>query len=202
MYMIRAACLGLLGCILLPAVVVADEIPYGKMYWTNRWRIQRGNLDGTEIETLVDGQNTPAGLALDLTNGLMYWTDIGRSVIKRANLDGSNVERIARWVLSPYEVVLDLPTEKMYWTDRIEAEIWRANLDGSAQERILGGYSAWGLALDPGEEKMYWTGGYARGIYRANLDGSGIETLVSPDYDSRDTMRIALDLPPVRCTGQ
>ena len=50
----------------------------GKMYWTD-WetdKIQRANLDGSQIEDLVTaGLETPSGLALDVTGGKMYWTD-------------------------------------------------------------------------------------------------------------------------------
>ena len=49
------------------------------MYWTDDRRtdkIQRANLDGSNIEDLVtQGLSGPAGIALDVEGGKMYWTD-------------------------------------------------------------------------------------------------------------------------------
>ena len=50
------------------------------MYWTD-WgteKIQRANLDGTNVQDLVtrsNGLRNPNGIALDLTDQKMYWTD-------------------------------------------------------------------------------------------------------------------------------
>ena len=71
------------------------------MYWTARvvspfsdaGIIQRSNLDGTNVETLLTGLHKPENIALDLVAGAMYWTDGG---ILRANLDGSNLEIVVR----------------------------------------------------------------------------------------------------------
>ena len=65
------------------------------MYWTDSGtdKIQRANLDGSNIEDLVtQGLSYPAGIALDVEGGKMYWTDSGTDKIQRANLDGSNIE--------------------------------------------------------------------------------------------------------------
>ena len=80
---------------------IALDVAAGKMYWTNTsfwsrpWpghdKIQRANLDGTNVEDLVTtGLHIATGIALDISAGKMYWSDVGK--IQRANLDGSNVE--------------------------------------------------------------------------------------------------------------
>ena len=65
------------------------------MYWTD-WetdKIQRANLDGSQIEDLVTtGLDSPSSLALDVAGGKMYWIDAGTDKIQRANLDGSQIE--------------------------------------------------------------------------------------------------------------
>jgi hypothetical protein len=78
----------------------------GKIYWLAVYDahengvIQRANLDGSELETLVDhndGLNpdyAPVFLALDVAGGKMYWSSVGQVGIRRANLDGSNIELV------------------------------------------------------------------------------------------------------------
>ena len=70
------------------ALAVAD----GKVYWTD-WDvgIQRANLDGSGVETLVSAARAN-GLTVDITAGHLYWTDYGANRIRRANLDGTEIE--------------------------------------------------------------------------------------------------------------
>ena len=105
------------------------------MYWSD-WgtdRIQRSNLDGSEIEDLVaTGLNEPYGLALDLGEGKIYWTDWGSDRIQRANLDGSEIEDLVTGLNQPRGIALDLSEDgRMYWPDWGTDKIQRANLDGS-----------------------------------------------------------------------
>jgi DNA-binding beta-propeller fold protein YncE len=58
----------------------------GKLYWSDRegMRVMRSNLDGSDIETLVqtghgeadrrDARNWCVGIALDVEGGKVYWT--------------------------------------------------------------------------------------------------------------------------------
>ena len=162
----------------------------GKMYWTDEGakKIQRANLDGSQVEDLVTtGLDSPSGLALDVAGGKMYWTDEGAKKIQRANLDGSQVEDLVTTGLSgPRSLALDVAGGKMYWTDwdwstgDITGRIQRANLDGSQVEDLLTEASGpIGLALDLDAGKMYWTDFGGSRIGRTNLDGSQVEKLVS-----------------------
>ena len=70
------------------------------MYWTinsdsPRGKIQRANLDGSNIEDLVTGLRYSDGIALDVSGGKMYWTNVNVDTIQRANLDGSNIETLS-----------------------------------------------------------------------------------------------------------
>ena len=144
-----------------------------QIYWTSAGRVQRANLDGSNIEDLVTGLGWAHDLALDVAGGKMYWTDDGE--IQRANLDGSNIEDLVTGLNFPQGLALDVARGKMYWTD--DGEIQRANLDGSNIEDLVTGLdSPFDLALDVAGGKMYWTDGE---IQRANLDGSNIEDLVT-----------------------
>ena len=84
---------------------IALDTENGKIYWTvnevsSSSRIMRADLDGNNAEVLVSsGLLSPTSIALDLTEGRMYWSDQGTDSqrikkIERANLDGTGVEEI------------------------------------------------------------------------------------------------------------
>ena len=66
--------------------------------------IRRANLDGSNIEYLASGD--PRGLALDVVEGKIYWTDAGK--IQCANLDGSNIETLVTGLDRPFGLALYL----------------------------------------------------------------------------------------------
>ena len=75
--------------------IVAERELRLSLYWTDTGtdKIQRANLDGTNVQDLVTtGLERPDGIALDLAGGKMYWADFGTDKIQRANLDGTNVQ--------------------------------------------------------------------------------------------------------------
>ena len=80
---------------------IAVAVGGGKLYWTD-WEvgIQRANLDGSGVETLVR-EARPNGIAVDAAAGKMYWTDYGVNRIRRANLDGSRSKTwsLRRWTI-------------------------------------------------------------------------------------------------------
>ena len=173
-----------------------------KMYWTDvgTHKIQRANLDGSNIEDLITtGLIYPQGIALDLTGKKMYWTDGGTDKIQRADLDGSNVEDLIATGLTssptgPEGIALDVPRGKIYWTDFSTGKIQRANLDGSNAEDLIttGLRHPQGIALDLTGGKIYWAHDSPDKIQRANLDGSNVEDLVTTGLEG--PQGIALDL--------
>jgi DNA-binding beta-propeller fold protein YncE len=117
----------------------------GKLYWSDRegMRIMRANLDGSNIETLVDtsqGDSRPGkdvkkwcvGIALDVEGGKVYWTQkgpekAGQGRIFRADLEipagqtpatRKDVELLYDNLPEPIDLDLDLSNRIMYWTDR------------------------------------------------------------------------------------
>ncbi len=155
------------------------------IFWidTGTDKIQRANLDGSNIEDLVtQGLEFPRGIALDVEDGKMYWTDTDTNKIQRANLDGSDVQDLVTQGLEfPRGIALDVAGGKMYWTDADTDKIQRANLDGSdVQDLVTQGLrSPSGIALDVAGGKMYWTDADTDKIQRANLDGSDVQDLVT-----------------------
>ena len=182
------------------SVTITVQQPAGtsvSMYWTD-WdtnKIQRANLDGSNVEDLVTtGLGSPYGIALDVAAGKMYWADAGLAKIQRANLNGSNVQNLIPLGLSvPICIALDVAGGKMYWTDRGTGKIQRANLDGSnVEDLVFGVRGLHGIALDVGGGKMYWTDNDAGKIQRANLNGTSLEDLITTGLQLPN--EIALDV--------
>ena len=116
----------------------------GKLYWCDRegMRVMRSNLDGSNIETLVqtgygeadrrDARRWCVGIALDVESGRLYWTqkgndNAGEGRIFRANLEipkgqgpasREDIEVLFEGLPEPIDLDLDPKNRIMYWTDR------------------------------------------------------------------------------------
>ena len=117
----------------------------GKLYWCDRegMRVMRSNLDGSQIETLVDSSQGDArpgrdqkkwcvGITVDPERGRIYWTqkgpdDAGLGCIFHASVDIPEGETAAErsdiavffdGLPEPIDLELDLETRVLYWTDR------------------------------------------------------------------------------------
>ena len=159
---------------------IALDISSSQMYWTSGCKIQRANLDGSNVEELVPSSNgIKEGIALDIDGNKMYWTIWGAvNEIQCANLDGSDVEDIVTGLKNPRGIALDIPNGKMYWADLGASKIQRANLDGSNVEDIITDLlGPNGIALDLDGNKIYWADEFSGKIQCANLDGSNLKTL-------------------------
>ena len=182
-----------------PSNIVLD-VAGGKMYWVdiifdaNRIfgndtsKIQRANLDGTNVETLFFVGGSLFDIALDVAGGKVYWMTGGK--IQRANLDGTHVEDLVGNQISPSNIVLDVAGGKMYWGHLFFRKIRRANLDGTNVEDLVDTVFR-DIALDVAGGKVYWIDFWGN-IRRANLDGTHVEDLVGglPIF----TDNIALDV--------
>ena len=150
----------------------------GKIYWANAsaQKIQRANLDGSQVQDLVTGLDFPDGLALDVSGDKIYWTDRGTDKIQRANLDGSQVQDLVTGLDEPIGLALDVYGDKIYWTEYHQGKIQRANLDGSQVEDVVTGLNTpHDLAL---EGKIYWVENSGN-IRRSNIDGSQVQDIVT-----------------------
>jgi hypothetical protein len=132
------------GATFTPKQLQLDE-KNRKLYWCDRegMRVMRANVDGSNIETLLDtseGDARPGkdikkwcvGIALDVEAGKLYWTqkgpdNAGEGRIFRANLEipkgqtpanRKDVELLYDNLPEPIDLELDLANRTMYWTDR------------------------------------------------------------------------------------
>ncbi len=116
---------------------LAIDAQGGKVYYSNTTdnKIQRVNLDGSNIEDLVSGLHDPLAVELNLSADKMYWTDRGTDRIYSANLNGTNVQQVVTGNNHGNAMlVLDPDNDKMYW--RNGYGIWRANLDGTEVKKM------------------------------------------------------------------
>jgi DNA-binding beta-propeller fold protein YncE len=140
--------------------------PSGKLYWSDRegMRVMRANLDGSDIETLVDtskGDSRPGvdatkwcvGIAIDADAGKLYWSqkggdNAGEGSILRASLDiprgqsptdRTDIELLYDKLPEPIDLDLDFRSRLLYWTDRGDPPrgntVNRAPLDAPRGER-------------------------------------------------------------------
>ncbi len=168
--------------------------PTLKLYWATGSKIQRGDLDGANIEDVVNRE--AVSLALDAENGKIYWVQPDNGIFRANLLDGTNIEHLITDDIEGFSggrIALDVAGGKMYWTHGETNSIFRANLDGTNAESLLqlrvG--TLLDIALDVAGGKMYWTQWEGNAsISRANLDGSNIELLINPG----DKQSLALDI--------
>jgi DNA-binding beta-propeller fold protein YncE len=138
----------------------------GKLYWCDRegMRVMRANLDGSDVETLVDtSQGDPrpgpdaskwcVGVAVDVDGGKVYWTqkgpdNAGEGRISRAGIDvptgqtasnRADIEVLYDGLPEPIDLDLDVNNRVMYWTDRGDPPrgntVNRAPMDSDAKSR-------------------------------------------------------------------
>ncbi|HWX75136.1 MAG TPA: hypothetical protein VNZ05_07515 [Solirubrobacteraceae bacterium] len=118
--------------------------------------VERAAFDGAGLEALA---SQPAGfadgIALDVPDGRMYWTDTNASVIWSSNLNGSAAQIVLDdFGAEPLGIALDLAAGRMYFTD--SDGVKRASLDGSGVELLTKGPARGFIALDPAARRMYW----------------------------------------------
>ena len=120
------------------------DVKNRKLYWSDRegMRVVRSNLDGSNIETLVetghgdadrpDARNWCVGIAIDVNGGKFYWTqkgndNAGEGRIFRAGLEipkgqtpanRRDIEVLFDNLPEPIDLDLDLGNRIIYWTDR------------------------------------------------------------------------------------
>ena len=97
-----------------PTAGLAFDTDRGKMYWVSGATIMRANPDGTTIETVLTGLNSPRRIAINSAAGKLYWNE--PTQIKRANLDGSGVETVVTASDPITSMALDPARGKLYWS--------------------------------------------------------------------------------------
>ena len=156
-------------------------------------RIFSVDTEGGDKRVLVTDCRFPDGVAVDVAQGHVYWTNMGSpkendGSIERVDLDGSHRRSIVPrgGTFTPKQMQLSKETGQLYWCDREGMRVKRCNLDGTKVETLVESGSGeadrlderhWcvGVAVDPVRRHVYWTqkgpdNANQGRIFRAGLD--------------------------------
>jgi hypothetical protein len=177
----------------------------GKLYWCDRegMRVIRSNLDGSQVETLVEAGRGDAdrrdqtrwcvGITVDPVRQKIYWTQKGpdngeQGRIFRAGLqiprgetaaNRSDIEVFFDRLPEPIDLELDLENRVLYWTDRGDPPrgntVNRASIDAKPQApEILLTHLMEGIGIALDVAgDRMFVTDFAGSVYSAKLDGSG-----------------------------
>jgi sugar lactone lactonase YvrE len=182
----------------------------GHLYWCDRegMRVMRSNLDGSQIETLVetgggdsdrrDQTRWCVGVTIDPVREQIYWTQKGpdngeQGRIYRAAIEiptgetaanRSDIEIFFDHLPEPIDLELDLINRVLYWTDRGDPPrgntVNRASVDAKPQASdIVLTHLMEGIGIALDiAGDRMFVTDFAGSIYSAKLDGSGERNLL------------------------
>jgi hypothetical protein len=175
----------------------------GKLYWCDRegMRVMRSNLDGSQIETLVeagrgdvdrrDQTRWCVGITIDPVRRQLYWTQKGPDKgglgrIFRANVEipqggnaanRSDIEVLFERLPEPIDLELDLQNRVLYWTDRGDPPrgntVNRASIDAKPEApEIVVTHLMEGIGIALDVPgNRMFVTDFAGSVYSADLDG-------------------------------
>lgn len=168
---------------------VAVDVARGFIYWTNMGvpesndgSLQRADLNGGNVTTIVPKAATFTPKQLQLEDGYLYWSDREGMRVMRARADGTSVETLiatasgdtaradaSNWAVG---IAVDSQAQKIYWTQKgpdngHKGSIRRAGLTlpsgedpahrGDVEILFAGLPEPVDLALDLTHRQLYWT---------------------------------------------
>ncbi|XP_034025502.1 very low-density lipoprotein receptor [Thalassophryne amazonica] len=92
----------------------------GLMFWTeigNEVKIERAGMDGSERTAIVNSSlGWPGGVAVDILDDRVYWTDERLQAIGSATLDGEDIRILKmKAIANPFSLVVF--NDLIYWSD-------------------------------------------------------------------------------------
>ena len=185
-----------------PKQIILDK-KGGKLYWCDRegMRVMRCNLDGAELETLIetgrgeadqrDATRWCVGLAIDAKFGRIYWSQKGPDNAGLGRIFHANVEIPAGQTAAtrsdfeifydglpePIDLELDHTNRVLYWTDRGDPPrgntVNRASIDNKpAEPEIVVTHLMEGIGIALDiPNDRMFVTDFAGSVYSAGLDG-------------------------------
>lgn len=147
---------------------------HGLLYWSSAeaGSLHVSLLDGSVQRPLLTGLDKPCAVAVDPTQGLLFWAECGHNPkIVKSSLDGWHLKTLVSTLIHrPVALSLDLPRQLLYWVDQGLRRISRVNLEGRHRKTVVesNGFldQPSGLALFEGF--VYWSDEVTHSICQAN----------------------------------
>ena len=125
----------------------------GKIYMVTKTSVKSANMNGSGLTTLYTPNYVAdfLDIALDDTNGKLYWTDNRNHKVQQANLNGSNVQDVLTTLLgTPIGIDVEAALGEFYVANKGAGTVVGASLNG-ANPHVLytapHGAATWGLAV-------------------------------------------------------
>jgi hypothetical protein len=141
----------------------------------------------------TDGVSEPTAVAMDNSNGAIYWCNSGTDQVMKGSDDGLTTP-VAMYsgadvIGYAYGIAIDKSLGKLYTGDFYEG-IKVGNLDGSGTTEVLWdatNYTEMGypsnIFVDGKHGRIYWADESTDQIVEANLDGTGTPVVLFDDSD-------------------
>ncbi len=148
-------------------------------------KVQKSDYDGNNLSLLTTSLLGLYGIATDISNSKIFYTNVVSDEILTAALDGSSPTVLlnsSNGVNGPRGIAIDGINSKIYWAEVISGKIKRADYNGSNISEVLPGLSSpVDVALDLINNKLYWSdnGVGQKKISRSNLDGTSPEDIIT-----------------------
>ncbi len=180
------------------ATSLAVDAAGDKFYWTERvgsrtGKVQRADLDGSNVQLVKDLTSVPLDIAIDTTNRKLYLTNAWGK-IQRMNFDGSGfAPNLIIGLDSPEGIAVAAVDGKLYWTEQTgdrTGKVQCADLDGSNVQLVKDLTSVpLDIAIDTTNRKLYLTNAWGK-IQRMNFDGSGFAPNLITGLDSPEGIAV------------
>lgn len=154
----------------------------GSLFWGNQTTqsLSSSDIDGSNIEDLVNGQTTIRRVRINETENKIYWALPSQSKIKKSNLDGSNIEDVINVSSDINVVAIDELAGKVYFSEANNGTIKRCDLNGLNLQTVISGIGfVQGITINTLTNTLYWTEFDTGLLKSANLDGTNIETVLT-----------------------
>lgn len=122
------------------------DLENSKIYWIKYGAVMRADLDGSNIEEVVDIPDyympvQPHGITLDGQHGYVYWINRDTDQIERALISGGEIETIIRSKTAA-ALDVDIKNERLYWVEDYiytneGGAIYSSDLDGTDKKLVL-----------------------------------------------------------------
>ncbi|TXH64979.1 MAG: hypothetical protein E6Q88_14675 [Lysobacteraceae bacterium] len=169
-----------------------DPPAEAKLYWADATlgMIRRSALSGKGIETLVEGIETPYGVAFDIGAQDLLWTSSGAETVQKLHLASGKVRTLATSFEEPYAIDISTDSEAIYYS-AIGNTVYLMHYDiATGQESSVALFEfaepgpIHGLALDQANNLLYVGDANGRMVHRLDLSNNSAERLIHTDTET------------------